>query len=53
MHIRPVSRIHPQQAYNIEQILDIILQAINVVERLAGLFGVNVTEFLGKFIQPT
>lgn len=43
MHIRRVSRVRPMAAYNIEAILDIILQFINVIEAIERLLGVDVT----------
>lgn len=43
MHIRRVSRVRPMAAYNIEAILDIILQFINVIEAIERLLGVDLT----------
>lgn len=48
MHIRTVTRVKPQPASNVEQILDIILQVINVVQAAARLLGIDTTTFLRK-----
>jgi len=37
MHIRTMSRVQPQKAYNIQQVLDIVLQFINVLEAVQRL----------------
>lgn len=42
MHIRPVTRVAPEQAVNIEQVFDLIIQFVNVVTALESLFGFNV-----------
>lgn len=45
MHIRSLTKVQPVAAYNLESILDIILQVIDVVERLEQFLGVD---FLDK-----
>jgi hypothetical protein len=46
MHIRNVSRVRPSTAYNLESILDIILQLIDVIERIETFLGID---FIEKF----
>ncbi len=48
MHIRTVTRVKPQSASNVEQILDIILQVINVIQAAARLFGIDTTTLFSK-----
>ncbi len=43
MHIRKVSKVRPVAAYNIEAILDIILQFINVIEAIERVLGLDLT----------
>ena len=48
MHIRSVTRVKPQSASNVQQILDIILQIINVIQAAARLTGIDITAFFHK-----
>jgi len=48
MHIRTVTRVKPQSASNVEQILDIILQVINVISAAARLVGIDTTNLFNK-----
>ncbi|MBI5093072.1 MAG: hypothetical protein HZB26_11620 [Candidatus Hydrogenedentes bacterium] len=48
MHIRTVTRVKPQSATNIEQMLDIVLQVINVIQAAARLLGIDTTAFFHK-----
>ena len=48
MHIRTVTRVKPQAASNVEQILDIILQVINVISAAARLVGIDTTTWFTK-----
>ena len=51
MHIRAVSRVKPQMAYNIQQFLDIALQLINVLEAIERLLPntFNVQQIVSNF----
>jgi len=44
MHVRSLTRKRPVQAYNIEAILDIILQFINVLEAVERFLGVDLLD---------
>lgn len=52
MHIRPVTRIAPQPAVNIEAVLDIALQALNFIFQLdivlGNVFQTSLLDLLGK-----
>ncbi|MBI4557948.1 MAG: hypothetical protein HY706_10230 [Candidatus Hydrogenedentes bacterium] len=52
MHIRAVTRSKPAPAFNVEMILDIILQFINVLEAidraLGNLFNIDLGGIFGK-----
>jgi len=49
MHIRRISREAPQQAANIEQIFDVIIQFVNVLTALEGLLGFDIAEIVQMF----
>lgn len=53
MHIRSVSRVRPQMAFNIEQILDIVLQFINVIEAIERITGFDLEERINMFKGET
>lgn len=41
MHIRKLTASKPVRAYNLEAILDIVLQFIIVIEELEGFLGID------------
>lgn len=47
MHVRAISKVSAAPAFNIEVILDIILQALNVVQAIERVFGIDVSDKLG------
>lgn len=46
MHIRSISRCAPERAVNIEQIFDLIIQAVNTITALESIFGFDTCETL-------
>jgi hypothetical protein len=50
MHIRPLSVARPPRAQNIEAILDIVLLALTVVERIDQVLGLSIAETLRETI---
>lgn len=48
MHVRSISRQAPAQAVNIQIFLDIILQAINVLEAVERFLGIRFVDSITK-----
>jgi len=46
MHIRPMTRVQPKLAFNIEQILDISTRIINLIESLERLLDFDLSEIV-------
>ncbi len=49
MHIRSITKAAPEQAVNIEQVLDLIIQVVNVIVALEGLLGFSFAEIVDQF----
>lgn len=43
MHIKTLTKVAPEKAFNIELILDLFLQAINLIEALERLLGIDIS----------
>jgi len=47
MHMRAISRKNVAPAFNIEIILDIILQALDVIQAIERVFGLDISDKVG------